>query len=54
MWTVSAFSDEAGASCDEQITAVKRAGLSRIDIRTIDGFNITVLPIENAKTIKNK
>jgi sugar phosphate isomerase/epimerase len=54
MWTLSAFSDEAGASCDEQITAVKRAGLTRIDIRSIDGFNITVLPLENAKTIKNK
>jgi hypothetical protein len=54
MWTLSAFSDEAGASCDEQITAAKRARLSRIDIRTIDGFNITLLPFENAKTIKNK
>jgi len=54
MWTLSAFSDEAGNSCDEQITAAKRAGLSRIDIRNIDGFNIAVLPLENAKTIKNK
>ncbi len=54
MWTLSAFSDEAGASCDEQITAAKHAGLSRIDIRSIDGFNITELPLENAKTIKNK
>lgn len=54
MWTLSAFTDEAGASCDEQITAAKRSGLSRIDIRSIDGFNITVLPLENAKIIKNK
>ncbi|CAF1422433.1 unnamed protein product [Adineta steineri] len=54
MWTLSAFSDEAGASCDEQISAAKRAGLSRIDIRSIDGFNITTMPLENAKTIRNK
>lgn len=54
MWTLSAFSDEADTSCEEQIIAIKRAGLSRIDIRNIDNFNITVLPLENARVIKNK
>ncbi|UJR18629.1 hypothetical protein I4U23_005537 [Adineta vaga] len=54
MWILSAFTDEANLSCDEQITAATRAGLSHIDIRNIDSFNITVLPLDKAKIIKNK
>jgi sugar phosphate isomerase/epimerase len=54
MWTLSAFSDEAGSACSEQIAAAKRAGITRIDIRNIDGFNITTLPVENAKKIKEQ
>ena len=54
MWTLSAFSDEAGTPCDVQIAAAQRAGLSRIDIRNIDGFNISQLPLENAREIKAK
>ena len=53
-WTLSAFSDEAGASADQQINALLRAGLRFIDIRNIDGYNITELPIEQAKIVKAK
>ena len=53
-WTLSAFSDEAGASADQQINALLRAGLRFIDIRNIDGHNITELPIEQAKIVKSK
>ena len=53
-WTLSAFSDEAGTSADQQINALLRAGLRFIDIRNIDGYNIAELPIEAAKTVKIK
>lgn len=53
-WPLSAFADEAGPSCDEQIAALKKAGLRHIDIRSIDGHNITVLPLDVAKTIRAK
>ena len=53
-WTLSAFSDEAGSSADQQINALLRAGLRFIDIRNIDGYNIAELPIEAAKIVKGK
>lgn len=53
-WILSAFSDEAGPSCDEQITALRRANLKHIDIRGIDGHNIAALPVEAAQEIKTK
>ena len=53
-WTLSAFADEAGSSSEQQINALLRAGLTRIDIRNIDGHNITALPVDLAKTIKTK
>lgn len=53
-WTLSAFTDEAGASCEEQIAAAKRAGLNFLDIRAVDGHNISVLPIEVAREVKAK
>ena len=53
-WTLSAFSDEAGSSSDQQINALLRAGLHYIDIRSIDGYNITELPVEQAKIVKSK
>ena len=53
-WPLSAFADESGPSCDEQIVALQKAGLKHIDIRNIDGHNITVLPLEVAKTIRAK
>lgn len=53
-WTLSAFSDEAGASSDQQINALLRAGLHYIDIRSIDGYGITALPVEQAKIVKAK
>jgi sugar phosphate isomerase/epimerase len=54
MWTLSAFADEAGTSTDSQIQALQRAGLNYIDIRGIDGHNISVLPVEHAREIKTK
>lgn len=53
-WTLSAFSDEAGPSCSEQIAALRQAGLKFIDIRNIDGHNITSLPLDQAKKIREQ
>lgn len=53
-WELSAFADEAGPSCDQQIAALQQAGLHFIDIRNIDGHNITALPLEQAKVIREK
>jgi len=53
-WSLSAFADEAGGSCDEQIAALQQAGLRHIDIRSMDGFNVTALPVEQARQVKEK
>ena len=53
-WTLSAFSDEAGASCEQQIAALKRANISRMDLRSIDNFNCTVLPVPHAREVRTK
>ncbi|MCE9590604.1 MAG: sugar phosphate isomerase/epimerase [Planctomycetes bacterium] len=53
-WLLSAFADEAGDACDVQIAALKRAGLRHIDLRGIDGFNISALPLDKATAIRKK
>jgi sugar phosphate isomerase/epimerase len=53
-WPVSAFADEAGDSCEEQIEALGKAGLRHIDIRLMDGFNITAMPVEHAQEVRRK
>ena len=53
-WNLSAFADEAADSCDDQIAALRRAGLNCIDIRFLDGFNISELPLEQAKAAATK
>jgi sugar phosphate isomerase/epimerase len=53
-WSLSAFADEAGGSCEEQIAALQQAGLKHIDIRGMDGYNIAQMPIEHAQQVKAK
>lgn len=53
-WILSAFADEAGGSCQEQIAALQRANLKHIDIRGINNFNISALPLENAREVKKQ
>jgi sugar phosphate isomerase/epimerase len=52
--TLSAFADEAGPSTDEQIAALRATGLHYIDIRNIDGHNVSALPLDHARTIRSK
>lgn len=53
-WVFSAFADEAGDSTDDQITALQRAGMSHIDPRSVDGHNITELPLDLAQQVQKK
>jgi sugar phosphate isomerase/epimerase len=53
-WPLSAFADEAAPTADEQIAALRRAGLSWIDLRNVDGHNITALPLDAAKALAEK
>jgi hypothetical protein len=53
-WVFSGFADEAGKSIEEQIEAHLAAGMTHIDIRGVEGFNITTLPLDVAQTVKAK
>ncbi len=53
-WTLSAFADEAGGTTQEQIDALQAAGINYIDLRGIDGCNITELPLDQAAAISVK
>lgn len=47
--TLSAFADEASESLDGQIAALKRNGISHIELRGVDGKNVSELSGEEAK-----
>ncbi|MBQ9131687.1 MAG: sugar phosphate isomerase/epimerase [Clostridia bacterium] len=52
MIRLSAFSDEAGNSLQEQIAALKRNGVSLMEIRNVDGINVKKLTVEQAEAIQ--
>lgn len=49
-----AFSDEANPSLDGQIAALKRNNISYMEMRGVDGKNVTALTFEEAKAVKEK
>ena len=49
-----AFADEADPSLDGQIEALKANGISLLEIRGVDGKNISTVTPEEAKEIKKK
>ncbi|MFI3206700.1 MAG: TIM barrel protein [Clostridia bacterium] len=51
---IYAFADEASNNFDEQIIALKKNNLQGIEIRGVDGENISDISIEKAKIIKTK
>jgi sugar phosphate isomerase/epimerase len=53
-WPLSGFADEAGEASDVQIAALQRAGFKHIDLRGVDGHNISVLPPTPAEAIQKK
>ena len=51
---IYAFADEASPNIDGQITAVKRNGLNGLEMRNVDGVNVSDITIEKAKEAKRK
>ena len=47
-----AFADEAGSSMDDQVKALLRNGLQGIEIRGVDGVNISAISTEKAKEVR--
>lgn len=51
---IYAFADEASPNVDEQIVAMKRNGLQGLEIRAVDGQNVSEISAEKAKEVKRK
>lgn len=52
--TLCAFADESGAAIDHQIETLKRNSIPYLEIRNVDGSNISNITIEKAKEVKAK
>ncbi|MBR4955151.1 MAG: sugar phosphate isomerase/epimerase [Clostridia bacterium] len=50
--TINAFADEAGKSLAEQIETMKANGVSGMEIRGVDGENVSKISVAKAKEIK--
>ena len=53
-WKVYAFADEASAMIDGQIEAMKRNALDGLEIRAVDGENISNITLKKAKEVRKK
>ena len=51
---IYAFADESGGMIDHQIESMKRNGLSGLEIRNVDGTNISDITLEKAKEVRQK
>ena len=51
---IYAFADEASQDIDGQIVAIKRNGLSGVEIRGVDKENISDITLQKAKEVKEK
>jgi sugar phosphate isomerase/epimerase len=49
-----AFADEANGAIDQQIKALNRNSISYLEIRNVDGVNISKITLEKAKEVKAK
>jgi len=51
---IYAFADEASPNIDNQIIAMQRNGLSGLEMRGVDGENVSSISLEKAKEVKKK
>lgn len=51
---LSAFADEASSQLDEQIRALQEEGVTHIELRGVDGKNVSNLTLEEAAAVKAK
>lgn len=49
-----AFADESGAQIDHQIDSMRRNGLAGLEIRNVDGTNVSVISLEKAREVRRK
>ncbi|MBQ2734938.1 MAG: sugar phosphate isomerase/epimerase [Clostridia bacterium] len=52
MYRFAAFADEASSRVKEQIVAMRRNGISLLEIRGVDGTNISKITAEKAKEVR--
>ena len=51
---IYAFADESGAMIDHQIESMRRNGLAGMEIRNVDGTNISDISLEKAGEVRRK
>ncbi len=51
---IYAFADEASPMMDGQIAAMARNGLQGVEVRTVDGENVSSITVEKAREVKKK
>lgn len=51
---IFAFADESSPMIDQQIVAMKRNGLSGLEIRNVDNANVATISAEKAKEVRKK
>jgi len=51
---LSAFADEAGENFDVQLAALMRNGLQGLEIRSVEGENVSKISLEKAKELKKR
>ena len=51
---IYAFADEASGNIDKQIEAMKRNGLQGLEIRNVDGVNVSDITLEKAQEVHEK
>lgn len=51
---IYAFADEASPSIDGQIAAMKRNGLNGLEIRGVDGENVSAISLAKAREVRRK
>ena len=54
MMRLFAFADEASFAIDEQIVAMQRNGLQGLEMRVVDGVNVSEISLETAKEVRKK
>ena len=53
-WTLCAFADEADAAVTGQIAALQRNGITHLEVRGVDGKNITALTAAEARELHRR
>ena len=53
-WILSGFADEAGGTIQEQIRTLRKAGMSWVDLRNVEGHNIASLPEQEAHKVHTR